>query len=128
MKNLAERAATATSEITAEVQHVNAAGLDLLKAVENVGNAIRSVDEVSTAVSAAVEQQRVTTDEIARTVGGVADSASRVEHLARNVNASSARTGEAADEVADVTMTLQRTNRDLRDRAGRFLDFVREAA
>jgi len=44
------------------------------------------------------------------------------------VNASSARTGEAADEVADVTMTLQRTNRDLRDRAGRFLDFVREAA
>ncbi|UOM33292.1 methyl-accepting chemotaxis protein [Acuticoccus sp. I52.16.1] len=128
VKSLADRSAKATSEISGEVDRFNAAGRTLIAAMDHVQEAIRNVDEVSTAVAAAVNQQQATTQDIARTVVDVASSAGRVKTLSQAVNKESERTGEVVAEVSRVTSQLDETGRELSARASKFLTVIRHAA
>ena len=128
VKSLAERAANATTEITSEIERFNAAGRTLLDAIQQVAESIKSVDEVSAAVAAAVNEQQVTTTDIARTVHEVASSAERVRSLSQNVSTVAGRTGEAAGEVSRVTLELDQTGQELTKRSANFLASIRTAA
>ncbi|WP_162409605.1 methyl-accepting chemotaxis protein [Acuticoccus sediminis] len=128
VKSLAERSANATNEISGEVERFNVAGRTLIEAMEHVQDAIRNVDEVSTAVAAAVNQQQATTKDIAHTILDVASSASRVRSLSQAVNQVSERTSEAVGEVSRATSQLDETGRELASRATNFLTSIRQAA
>src|ERR1700750_600800 len=71
VKALAAQTAKATAEIGSQIDTVRGATTDAVAAMEGISGIIRKIDEVSVAISAAVEEQSVTTREIAASVQAV---------------------------------------------------------
>jgi methyl-accepting chemotaxis protein len=71
VKALATQTARATADIGSQIETVRSATRDALAAMGEISGIIGRIDEVSVAISAAVEEQSVTTREIAQCAGGV---------------------------------------------------------
>ena len=85
VKALAAQTAKATAEIGQQIETVRGATEQTVQAMTEVGNIIGTMDEVTAAISAAVEQQSATTREIAASVQDVshatAGAARAMEHV-----------------------------------------------
>ncbi len=77
VKSLAEQTAKATEEISRHVSGIQASTGNAVASVKEVGEAMRRIDEVTTAIARAVEQQGAATREISHNV----QMAACVEHF-----------------------------------------------
>ena len=68
VKSLANQTASATGDITKQINEIQAATDLAVSAVRTITESIRSVEGVSSAIAAAIEEQSATTSEIARNV------------------------------------------------------------
>jgi methyl-accepting chemotaxis protein len=68
VKALAAQTAKATADIASQIEMVRKATGVTIVAVNEIGGMISQMDEVAVAIAAAVEQQSVTTREIATSV------------------------------------------------------------
>ncbi|MEQ9326115.1 MAG: methyl-accepting chemotaxis protein [Rhodospirillales bacterium] len=98
VKNLANQTARATDEIKSKIDEIQSETTSTAESIAGFGETIRQIDELSTAISAAVEEQGAATAEIARNVeeaaantddisrlmGGVADAASQTDTVAHD--------------------------------------------
>jgi methyl-accepting chemotaxis protein len=66
VKSLAAQTATATEEISRQVEEIQGATGQAVAAIRSIGGAIGGIDEKMTAIAAAVEEQRAATTEISR--------------------------------------------------------------
>ncbi len=114
VKTLAGQTASATQEISRHIATIQAATGGAVEAVAEVGRAIARVDEVSTAIAAAVEQQAAATHEIAQQVQSVSrqteaatESLALVAAAAEGAGSAGRSVRSAADEVAQVSHTLR---------------------
>jgi methyl-accepting chemotaxis protein len=107
VKGLASQTAKATEEIAAQIAAIRAATAEAVTAVRDVTTAIGSVEQVATAIAAAVEEQASSTREIAAGVQAVTVSAQEankamqeVSTIAGQTDLASARVLSGADDVA----------------------------
>jgi len=114
VKLLATQTARATEKISAQITAIQAAAGDAVTAVNGVGEAIMRMDEVASAIAAAVEEQGAATREIAASVQAVsrqnkdATRAMReVSNVAGNASGASQAVLVTGDEVARVSGSLQ---------------------
>ena len=127
VKSLANQTARATEEISGQIGGIQSATQRSVESIREIIDVIRRIDEASTAIAAAIEEQGAATREISRNVQQAAVS---TEDAARNVNgvtAAAARTGSAATEVGTAAAKVSEKVSELRSEVTDFLGKVRMA-
>jgi methyl-accepting chemotaxis protein len=127
VKSLANQTAKATDEIRQQIASMQQVAASAVGAIRNIGQTIGEINEVTTAIAAAVEQQGAATREIARNIQHAAGGTSEVSSNIIGVSAASAEAESAASEVLDASGALRREADILRDEIHAFLGNIRAA-
>ena len=91
--------AKATVEIGSQINTVRGATEDAVAAMSEISSIIRRIDEVSVAISATVEEQSVTTREIASSVQAVSGATVQTAHAMEHVVEVADAAGNASRDV-----------------------------
>ncbi len=108
VKNLARQTAVATEEIGGQIADIQGATKRSVEAIEGIFSIISQVNEISTTIAAAVEEQSAATQEIARNVEEVAAGTQAVNNEIHHVGDAAGRTKEAATDVLTAADALGR--------------------
>ncbi len=127
VKALAGQTAKATGEIGAIVAGIRDVTDQTIAAVQGMTRTIADMDRISTAISAAVEEQSITTREMAGNVRETARGAEEVSANIAGVRQASEATGAASMQVLSSSEDLSRQAARLRSEIDVFLDRVRAA-
>ena len=114
VKSLAEQTARATNEIAGyigEIQEVTQASVASISAI---GEVIHSVEQVSSEIAIAVDEQSTFTMEISRTVQETSQAAREVATQIASVSAEATETGHRASEIRDGSTVIAGKVDDLR--------------
>ncbi|WP_420559644.1 methyl-accepting chemotaxis protein [Tepidicaulis sp.] len=99
VKDLATQTAKATEEITGQIKSIQSATDETVQSISTIRERISVMNEVSSSVSAAVEQQAHATQEITRSTQSASQSTQAVSRTMADVSRAAEETGEAAQEV-----------------------------
>jgi len=127
VKSLANQTAKATDEIRSQIANVQHVTTSAVGAIRNIGQTISEINEVTTAIAAAVEQQGTATREIARNIQHAAGGTSEVSSNIIGVSTASAKAGSAASEVLSASGALRHEADVLRSEIDAFLSNIRAA-
>jgi methyl-accepting chemotaxis protein len=114
VKALSSQTAKATDEIGAQIAAMQKATLRSVHAIESIGQTIRAIGEISTAISSAVTEQGSATQEIARGAEvaarhtmDAATEATKVGEATENTRASAKSVKILADELAAAAQKIR---------------------
>ncbi len=127
VKNLAQQTATATSNIAAQIGHIQAATREAAAAIRGITGTIEEVGTIATAIAAAVEEQGAATSEIARNVQQTAQATQDVTANITGVGRAAAETGSAATQVLSAAGELSQQSARLSAEVHTFVAGVRAA-
>jgi methyl-accepting chemotaxis protein len=127
VKSLANQTAKATEEIREQIASMQQVATSAVGAIRNIGQTIGEINEVTTAIAAAVEQQGAATREMARNIQHAAGGTSEVSSNIVGVSAASAEAESAASGVLRASGDLRREADILRDEIHAFLANIRAA-
>jgi methyl-accepting chemotaxis protein len=127
VKSLANQTAKATDEIRSQIASMQQVTTSAVSAIRNIGQTIGEINEVTTAIAAAVEEQGAATREIARNIQHAAGGTSEVSSNIVGVSTASAEAGRAASEVLGASDELRREADMLRSEIDVFLSNIRAA-
>ncbi len=127
VKNLANQTAKATDEIGTQISGVQASTQEAVAAIEAIGKTIGEIDEISTGIASAVEEQGAATQEIARNVEQASTGTREVTGSIAEVSQAANDTGAAATQIRDASSALSEQSERLRGEVDRFLEQVRAA-
>jgi methyl-accepting chemotaxis protein len=99
IKELAKQTAEATNEIRKRIQGIQDSISGTITDIEQVPKVINDVNEIVSTIATAVEEQAVTTKEIA---ANVAQASEGIQEVTKNVTQSSTVTGEIAGDISEV--------------------------
>jgi methyl-accepting chemotaxis protein len=127
VKSLANQTAKATDEIRSQIANMQQVTTSAVGAIRNIGRTISDINEVTTVIAAAVEEQGAATREIARNIQHAAGGTSEVSSNIVGVSTASAEAGSAASEVLSASGALRRETDVLRAEIDAFLSNIRAA-
>jgi len=127
VKNLANQTAKATEEISAQISSIQDETKGAVGAIERIRSIIGEVNDIATTISSAVEEQGVSTREIARNVQQAAKGTQDVNQNIENVSRAAGETGSAAGQVLNASQDMSRQAESLRGEVDRFLSDIRAA-
>jgi methyl-accepting chemotaxis protein len=127
VKSLASQTAKATDEIRAQIASMQAVTTSAVNAIRNIVQTIGEINDVTTAIAAAVEEQGAATREIARNIQHAAGGTSEVSSNIVGVSTASSEAGAAASRVLDASGALRREAEGLRSEIHTFLNNIRAA-
>ncbi len=127
VKNLAAQTTKATETISQQVQELQAATQQAVQAISGIGGTIAEINQVATAIAAAIEQQGAATQEIARSVQDVAAGTREVSANITGVGQGAQGTGQAAGLVLRAAEDQARQAEGLRGTVSGFLAEFRAA-
>lgn len=128
VKELASQTAKATEEITGHIQDIQAASAVAVTSMEHVGKVIREVDETSTIIAAAMEEQGAATKEIARNVQEAGSGTQEVSKNILGVSQASQDAGAASSQVTAAAGELSTQSDRLKSEVDVFLTGLRTGA
>jgi len=106
VKALANQTAKATEEISRQISDIQVTTGNAVGAIRGITEMIRTIDETTSAIAAAVEEQGAATREISRNVQQAAKGTQQVTEAIAGVAKTSLETGSAADAVLHSVDTL----------------------
>jgi len=127
VKSLANQTAKATAEIGAQIGDIQNSTAEAVASIGVIGEVIRSIDQVASAIAAAVEQQDEATLEIARNVQEAAQGTADVSSNAMGLSQVAVSTGSAASQVMASSKDLGIQADQLRKVAENFVSSIRAA-
>jgi methyl-accepting chemotaxis protein len=127
VKSLANQTANATDEIRMQIANMQQVTTSAVGAIRNIGLTISEINEVTTAIATAVEEQGAATREIARNIQHAAGGTSEVSSNIVGVSTASTEAGSAAGEVLSASGALRREADVLRSEIDAFLSNIRAA-
>jgi methyl-accepting chemotaxis protein len=114
VKELSQETARATDDIARRVETIQTDTTSAVSAIADVSRVITQMHEYQVTISAAVEEQTATTDEMSRSVAQAASGSAQiaaniggVANVARATTTSVADSQEAADELSGISTRLQ---------------------
>jgi len=125
VKSLASQTAKATEEIGQQIGAVQTETQTAVTAIETIADIIGSINEVTSAIASAVEQQNTATQEIAHNVQQARAGTSAVSQTISGVTDAARAAGAAASSVLQASNTLGEQSGELRTLVQRFLQDVR---
>lgn len=128
VKSLANQTAKATDEISQQIDSVRNETSDAVKAMESIQRVIGEINEVSTAIAGAVEEQSAATEEIVRSVQEAERGTSTVSSSITTVSSAAEQTESALTGVLESAGDLSQQSSVLRSEVDKFVSTVRGAA
>jgi methyl-accepting chemotaxis protein len=125
VKNLANQTGRATDDISRQIDGIQNATHDAVAAIQSISGVIDRMNEITSAISAAVEEQGAATQEIARNTQQAALGTHAVSDTIGNVTSAAGETGSAASAVLGNANGLLKQASELGASVDRFLDHVR---
>ena len=127
VKALATQTARATEQISDQIGAMQSATRDAASAIRAIGGTIARLNEISTAIAAAVEEQGVATADIARNVQQAAGGTAEASNHIGLVRTAAGDTGRSAQEVLSAAGQVSEKTTHLLQQIDRFLIQVRSA-
>ncbi|MGK2873224.1 MAG: HAMP domain-containing methyl-accepting chemotaxis protein [Alphaproteobacteria bacterium] len=127
VKNLATQTGKATEDISAKIAQIQSATQQSVTAIGTIAHTIGRINEISTMIASAVEEQGSATQEIARNVQEAARGTQEVSSGISRVSHVVSETGAAASQVLSSAGELSRQGETLREEVSNFLDKIRAA-
>jgi len=127
VKNLATQTGKATEDIIAQVTAIQTETHAAVDAIKRITGTISTLNEISTAIASAVEEQGAATREIARNVQEASAGTSEVSSNIVHVSQTAKETGETARTMRDGSMSLVDQSQTLRSEVDEFLTRIRAA-
>ncbi len=127
VKALANQTEGATGEISNQISAIQNVSSDAVKAMDGISGIIQTINEIASAIAAAVEQQGAATQEIAGAVQQAADGTNEVSTNVAAVTQASGMVGEAAGQLLNSASELSALAGQLRQEVQTFLGKVRTA-
>lgn len=114
VKELAKQTAHATQDIAQRIASIQGDAKGTISAIDEISEVIARINDIQVTIAGAVEEQAVTTNEIARNVqeaatgsGEIAEKIGQVATAASNTTSGASDTGNAASELARMASELQ---------------------
>jgi len=127
VKNLANQTAKATEEIAQQITSMQQETNGAVTALQGISETIGKINEISTTVSSAVEEQSAATQEIGRNVDQAARGTQEVTQNISSVSEATSETGSAATQVLSASEELAKQAESLKSTVESFLADVRAA-
>ena len=127
VKALADQTAKATEEISQQIVQIQTTARASVSAIEEIGATIRTIDEITGTVAAAVEEQSASTGEIARNVSHAAHATGEVDRDIGEIDHVVTATVKRADGLLGLAENLPTRTADLGRRVDGFLSALRAA-
>jgi methyl-accepting chemotaxis protein len=127
VKSLAAQTAKATEEIAGQIASIQGATKQAVDAIKTIDGTIGHMNEISTMIAAAMEEQGASTREIARNTQEAARGTHDVSESISNVNQAAAEAGSAAAQVLTSSEELGNQAETLRSEVDQFLAKIRAA-
>jgi methyl-accepting chemotaxis protein len=124
VKALAAQTSKATEEIGVQIAGVQAATQDSVAIIKEIGSTISRISEIAADITAAVDQQAVTTQEIAANVQAAAGSTAHVAANIAEVNDGAAGITSASGQLLASAQTLSQDGNRLSAEMEKFLAAV----
>ncbi|GIL41871.1 methyl-accepting chemotaxis protein [Roseiterribacter gracilis] len=124
VKALAGQTARATEEISGQIAAIQHATTGTVDAIRDIGQVIGEIDQVTTAIAAAVEEQGAATRNIAGNVSSAAAGAQDAASTLGALSQSSSEVGGAATQVLSAARMLAKESERLRSEVGGFIASV----
>ncbi|MEQ9609484.1 MAG: Cache 3/Cache 2 fusion domain-containing protein [Kiloniellaceae bacterium] len=128
VKTLASQTTKATEEISDQINAMQQATTEAVSAIATIRGVIGQVNESTTAIASAVEEQNAATQEIGRNVQSAAADTARVSSTIAEVRSASEQTMTAIQQAVAAIDGLNGDANDLQRQVGAFLDKVRQSA
>ncbi|HYE01181.1 MAG TPA: methyl-accepting chemotaxis protein [Alphaproteobacteria bacterium] len=125
VKSLANQTAKATEDISSQISAIQAATREAVTAIGGIGQTIGQVNEIATAIAAAVEEQGAATEEISRSVQDAARSTGKLSANIGTVSRVAGETGRSAELVLNAAGEMTRQMDSLHEQVDGFLAEVR---
>ena len=127
VKSLASQTAKATEDISEQIAGIQKVAGEAIDAIKAIGGIIGEVNEVATAIAAAVEEQGAATQEITRSTQQAAQGTKNVSDNISGVSSDADATGAAAQNVKLASETLGAQTQQLGGQVTEFLGKIRAA-
>jgi methyl-accepting chemotaxis protein len=127
VKSLASQTAKATDEISEQITDIQKVAGEAIDAIKRIGGIIGEVNEVATAIAAAVQQQGAATQEISRSTQYAAQGTKNVSDNITGVKSDADAAAAAADNVKRASETLENQSQQLGNQVTDFLGKIRAA-
>jgi len=127
VKSLANQTASATQEISSQVEGMQSATHTAVQAIQNIRGIITNIESTAVSIASSVEEQDASTQEIARNVSEVSSGTEEVTNNIQNVNRGATETGGAANEVLSAALRLSEQSDAMRRQVQDFLATIRNS-
>jgi methyl-accepting chemotaxis protein len=127
VKSLASQTAKATDEISEQIADIQKVAGEAIDAIKGIGSIIGEVNEVATAIAAAVQEQGAATQEITRSTQFAAQGTKNVSDNISGVKADADASAAAAENVKQASETLETQSQQLGSQVTQFLGKIRAA-
>jgi methyl-accepting chemotaxis protein len=114
VKELAKETAKATEDISKRIEAIQMDTKGAVLAIDEISTVINQINDISSTIASAVEEQTATTNEISRNVAEaskgtaeIAQNITSVAEAARNTNEGAENSQKAAEELARMALELQ---------------------
>jgi len=127
VKSLASQTAKATEEISEQIADIQKVAGDAVDAIQGIGSIIGEVNEVATAIAAAVQEQGAATQEITRSTQYAAQGTKNVTENISGVKSNADTAASASEDVKRASETLETQSQALGNQVTAFLGKIRAA-
>lgn len=125
VKTLANQTTNATNEIANNIGSIQLVSAQVIEVMRSIKNAVGNVQDVSSAISTAIEAQTMVTNDIASNMSRAATGTSRINHDISEVSNASSSASEAANQTLSATRMLSKEAEKLRAEVSSFLAEIR---
>ncbi len=127
VKQLASRTSRETEAIRAQIDGIQDATRNAVDSMGEIRTVINTVNDVSAAIAAAIEEQDATTRDIAQNMSEAACGTDAVVRTISNVRQSAIDSGNASANVTKAVDVLSRQSGELRTQVTSFINRIRAA-
>lgn len=127
VKSLATQTAKATEDIEAQIGAMQSATTGAVTAIKTIGETIAQINDITTTIASAVEEQGAATQEIARNVQQAAIGTEDVSANIVDVTKAAGVTGQSAKQVLESAEQLSKQAETLRREVEQFLTRIQAA-
>ncbi len=120
VKELAKETAKATEDISRKIEAIQEDTKAAVEAIASISGIINQVNDISTTIASAVEEQNATTNEMARNVSEAAQGSSEITQNIAGVAEAAAGTSRGAGDTQQAAQQLVETSKALRELVGKF--------
>jgi len=126
VKSLANQVSHAAKDITQQIGGIQTQTSQAVTTIETITTTIRQINEISTTIAAAVEEQGAATKEISRSIQETATGTREVTRNITGVTRAATETGTASTQLLDTASQLAHESETLRKVVEDFIASVRK--